>query len=706
MRAHAMPLTEVENELFLNRELALLKFNRRVLALAADPSLPLLERLRFICIVSSNLDEFFEVRVSSLKEQLRAVPGFVGSDGRTVDAVLSQIAVKARQLVTEQYTLLDEFVLPQLQAEGVALLRVSDWNEAQRQWAYDLFRREVMPLLTPIALDPAHPFPRVYNKSLNFIVSLSGQDAFGRDVDIAIVQAPRALPRIIRVPAEIAGYPWAYAMLTSLILAFVGELFPGMTVRGCYQWRVTRNSDLFVDEEEVTNLRLALQGELMQRHFGDAVRLELDADTPQPLERYLQQQFGLSDRDTYRLPGPVNLSRLMQIAEQTPRSDLLFPEYHPSIPDELGAWQHPADIFSAIRARDYLLHHPYQSFQPVINFLTAAALDSDVVAIKQTIYRTGEDSELMQLLVAAARAGKEVTVVVELMARFDEQTNINWAARLEEVGAHVVYGVVGHKTHAKMALVLRREGGQLQRYAHLSTGNYHPRTARLYTDFGLLTANDAICTDINRVFSQLTGLGEQRRLEVVLQAPFTLHHAMVELIRQEAEYARAGKAAHIMAKMNALLEPIIIQELYKASQAGVRIDLIVRGACTLRPGVPGLSDHITVRSIVGRFLEHARVFYFRNGGEKRLYLSSADWMDRNFFRRVEIAFPVLDPSLKRRVLREAFLYAWRDNQLAWQQLPDGNYRRVEGGSRLFNLHEHLMELHGVKYPAPRDMDAV
>lgn len=706
MRAHAMPLTEVENELFLNRELALLKFNRRVLALAADPSLPLLERLRFICIVSSNLDEFFEIRVSSLKEQLRAVPGFVGSDGRTVDAVLSQIAVKARQLVTEQYTLLDEFVLPQLQAEGVALLRVSDWNEAQRQWAYDLFRREVMPLLTPIALDPAHPFPRVYNKSLNFIVSLSGQDAFGRDVDIAIVQAPRALPRIIRVPAEIAGYPWAYAMLTSLILAFVGELFPGMTVRGCYQWRVTRNSDLFVDEEEVTNLRLALQGELMQRHFGDAVRLELDADTPQPLERYLQQQFGLSDRDTYRLPGPVNLSRLMQIAEQTPRSDLLFPEYHPSIPDELGAWQHPADIFSAIRARDYLLHHPYQSFQPVINFLTAAALDSDVVAIKQTIYRTGEDSELMQLLVAAARAGKEVTVVVELMARFDEQTNINWAARLEEVGAHVVYGVVGHKTHAKMALVLRREGGQLQRYAHLSTGNYHPRTARLYTDFGLLTANDAICTDINRVFSQLTGLGEQRRLEVVLQAPFTLHHAMVELIRQEAEYARAGKAAHIMAKMNALLEPIIIQELYKASQAGVRIDLIVRGACTLRPGVPGLSDHITVRSIVGRFLEHARVFYFRNGGEKRLYLSSADWMDRNFFRRVEIAFPVLDPSLKRRVLREAFLYAWRDNQLAWQQLPDGNYRRVEGGSRLFNLHEHLMELHGVKYPAPRDMDAV
>ncbi len=692
--------TSAEN-LFLNRELAVLKFNRRVLALAENPAVPLLERLRFLCIVSSNLDEFFEVRVSSLKEQQRARPGRVGSDGRSVETVLELVAHKTKELVASQYALLDDEILPRLRDEGVALLRVGDWNEAMRAWALDLFRREVMPLLTPIALDPAHPFPRVYNKSLNFIVSLGGRDAFGRDVRIAIVQAPRALPRIIRVPPEVAGYPWAYAMLTSLILAFVGELFPGMTVEGCYQWRVTRNSDLFVDEEEVTNLRLALQGELMQRHFGDAVRLELDAGTPPELEHYLQQQFGLKEIDTYRLTGPVNLSRLMVIADQTRRPDLSFPEYHPWAPPELDATRSPHEIFAAVAARDYLLHHPYESFQPVINFLTAAALDPDVVAIKQTIYRTGEDSELMQLLVAAARAGKEVTVVVELMARFDEQTNIHWAARLEEVGAHVVYGVVGHKTHAKMALVLRRESGGLKRYAHLGTGNYHPRTARVYTDFGLLTANEAICMDVNRVFSQLTGLGEQRQLHQLLQAPFTLHARMVELIRQEADHARAGRPARIMAKMNALLEPNIIRELYKASQAGVQVDLIVRGACILRPGVPGLSERIRVRSIVGRFLEHSRVFYFLNGGDEVVYLSSADWMDRNFFRRVEIAFPVLDHDLRRRVVREAFELALCDNQLAWEQLPDGDYRRVDEGAEPFNLHEGLMALHGVKLHAPK-----
>ncbi|GAA5231884.1 polyphosphate kinase 1 [Verticiella sediminum] len=682
-------------ELFLNRELALLKFNERVLAQADNPATPPLERLRFLCIVGSNLDEFFEIRVSSLKEQLRQGAG-AGADGKTPEEALQAVSALAKQIVARQYALLDGQILPQLRGAGVALLRVPDWNDEQRAWAREVFRHDVMPLLTPIALDPAHPFPRVYNKSLNFIVSLSGRDAFGRNAGIAIVQAPRALPRVLRMPPEVAGCEYGYTMLTSLMHAFVAELFPGMQVNGCYQWRVTRNSDLFVDEEEITNLRHALQGELTQRHFGDAVRLELEASTPPELERFLQREFGLSAIDTYRVDGPVNLSRLMQIANETRRPDLLFSDYRPAIPADLvAAAETPAAMFAAIAERDRLLHHPYQAFQPVIDFLTAAASDPNVVSIKQTIYRTGEDSELMRLLVAAARSGKEVTVVVELMARFDEQTNIHWAARLEEVGAHVVYGVVGHKTHAKMVLVLRREeGGQIRRYGHLGTGNYHPRTARLYTDFGLLTANRDICEDMDRVFSQLTGLGERRQLKALLQSPFSLHDTMVAMIRAEAQQARAGKRARIMAKMNSLLEPRIIEELYQASQAGVRIDLIVRGVCTLRPGVPGLSEKITVRSIVGRFLEHSRVYYFYNGGDEKVYLSSADWMDRNFFRRVEIAVPVLDPKLRKRVIDEAFTWALRDTELSWLQGPDGNYHRARSRRAKVNLHDHLMHLLG------------
>lgn len=682
-------------ERFLNRELALLKFNERVLAQAENPHTPLLERLRFLCIVSSNLDEFFEIRVSSLKEQLRQAPEVAGADGRVPAEALAAVAESAQALVAKQYTLLDTEILPQLREAGVSLLRVPDWTPAIHRWARDYFMRDVMPLLTPIALDPAHPFPRVYNKSLNFIVSLSGRDAFGRNAAIAIVQAPRALPRIVGVPASVAEVEYGYVMLTSFILAFVDELFPGMTLNGVYQWRVTRNSDLFVDEEEVTNLRQALQGELTQRHFGDAVRLELDATMPPDFERFLQRQFNLAEVDTYRVDGPVNLSRLKHIADETLRPDLTFAPYQAPVPPPFQSIGSPAELFAEIAARDHLLHHPYQSFQPVIQFFTAAAQDPQVVAIKQTIYRTGEDSELMPLLVHAAKEGKEVTVVVELMARFDEQTNIQWAARLEEVGAHVVYGVVGHKTHAKMALVLRREGKHIRRYGHLSTGNYHPRTARQYTDFGLLTAHPAICEDMDRVFSQMTGLGERRQLNVLLQSPFTLHQSVLELIEQEISFARAGKEARLMAKMNTLLEPGVIEALYRASQAGVKIDLIVRGVCTLRPGVPGLSENITVRSIIGRFLEHARVYYFHHGGEGKVYLSSADWMDRNFFRRVEIAFPVLNDELRQRVINEAFTFALRDNQLAWQQQPDGSYERVpQGKSAAFNLHNHLMQALG------------
>lgn len=676
----------------LNRELSLLKFNERVLAMAENPSTPLLERLRYLCIVSSNLDEFFEIRISSLKEQQRQTPGLVGPDGYTSGEAFERVQAAAHELVDRQNFLLTHHVLPSLQAEGICLLEPSGWSEALRDWAYAGFQREVMPMLTPIGLDPAHPFPRVYNKSLNFIVALSGQDAFGRSASIAIVQAPRALPRVIKVPAEISGIPHGYLLLTALISAFVGDLFPGLEVKGVYQWRVTRNSDLFVDEEEITNLRQALQGELSQRNFGAAVRLEIDHAMPSDLEAFLQQEFLLQAQDTYRVSGPVNLSRLMQLCNVVERPELLFPDHRPRMPapfDLIG--DNPDAMFEAIAQNDHLLHHPYQSFQPVLSFLTAAARDPSVVAIKQTIYRTGEDSELMRLLLSAAKAGKEVTVVVELMARFDEQTNINWAAKLEDVGAHVSYGVVGHKTHAKMALVLRREKGHIRRYGHLGTGNYHPRTARLYTDFGLLTADRKLCDDMDKVFSLLTGLGARRPLKLLLQSPFTLHETMVALIRNEVVNARAGKKARIMAKMNSLLEPIIIDALYKASQAGVKVDLIVRGACALRAGVPGLSENIRVRSIIGRFLEHSRVFYFYNNGAENVYLSSADWMDRNFFRRVEISFPVLDKVLKKRVINESFTYALRDNQRAWRALPDGRYVKVRSSGKPFSLQDYLAQ---------------
>lgn len=681
--------------LFLNRELSLLKFNERVLGMAENPSTPLLERLRYVCIVSSNLDEFFEIRISTLKVQKRESPKLVGPDGLTAGDALQQVQAAVHKLVTRQYSLLNDTIFPQMQQEGIVLHHASEWNEQQLEWARETFNRDVMPLLTPIGLDPAHPFPRVYNKSLNFIVALSGVDAYGRRASIAIVQAPRLLPRLLSMPAELSGHPHGFVLLTSLLRAFVGELFPGLEILGCYQWRVTRNSDLFVDEEEVTNLRHALQGELSQRHFGAAVRLEIDRLTPPDLELFLQQEFSLMPSDTYRVNGPVNLTRLMQLCSVGDRSDLLFPSYRAPIAAPFEPLHDkPENVFGAIAERDILLHHPYQSFQPVIDFLTVAAADPTVMAIKQTIYRTGEDSELMQILLRAAQAGKEVTVVVELMARFDEQTNINWAAKLEEVGAHVVYGVVGHKTHAKMALILRREKGRLRRYAHLGTGNYHPRTATLYTDFGLMTADPRLCEDMDRVFTQLTGLGARRPMNELLQAPFTLHDGMVMLIRAEAEAARQGKKARILAKMNSLLEQTVIEELYKASQAGVKIELLVRGVCTLRSGVKGLSENIRVRSIIGRFLEHSRVFYFYAGGEEKVYLSSADWMDRNFFRRVEIAFPVLDKVAKRRVITEAFTLALRDTQLAFQQGPNGDYTRVRRGNVPRNLHNDLMKLLG------------
>jgi polyphosphate kinase len=662
---------------FLNRELGILAFNRRVLAQAADDAVPLLERLRFITIVSSNLDEFFEVRVAGLKEQIKLGLPEPGPDGRGPAEVFEAVSREAHALVAEQYRLLNEVVLPMLAHEGVVFPRREQWTSAQRQWIRDYFFRELLPVLTPIGLDPAHPFPRVFNKSLNFAVELEGRDAFGRSSRAAIVQAPRAQPRVIRLPKGIALAGHTFVFLSSILHAHVGELFAGMNVQGCYQFRVTRNSDLFVDEEEIQNLHTALQGELLHRHFGDAVRLEVADNCSTRMVEFLLQQFGLAQADLYRVDGPVNLYRLREVPDQVEHAALKYPPFQPGLPAALAR----GDIFESLKKQDILLHHPYQSFLPVIDFIRTTATDPNVIAIKQTVYRTGTDSELMEVLVDAARRGKEVTVVVELMARFDEEANLNWAARLEEVGAHVTYGVVGHKTHAKMSLVVRREeseaGKILRRYVHLSTGNYHSRTARLYTDFGLFTASEEVCADVNEVFKQLTGLGRAGKMKHVWQSPFTLHKRVIAAIRNEAKLAAEGKAARIIAKMNALLEPQIIEALYAASGAGVKIELIVRGVCALKPGIAGLSENIAVRSIVGRFLEHTRVFYFRNDGAEDLYLASADWMDRNFFRRIELCFPVLDPGLKHRVIREGLQPYLDDNCQAWEMRPDGTYERLK-----------------------------
>lgn len=669
-------------ENYLNRELGLLAFNRRVLAQAEDARMPLLERLRFLCIVSSNLDEFFEIRVAGLKEQLKLGSTTRTTDGKTPREVYRQVSQEAHRMVAEQYTLLNREILPALDAEGIRFLRRTTWTDIQREWIRDYFFREVMPVLTPIGLDPSHPFPRILNKSLNFAVELEGRDAFGRNSGVAIVQAPRALPRVIRLPAELAGCEYGYVFLSSVLHAFVGELFAGMTVRGCYQFRVTRNSDLFVDEEEVKNLRTKIQGELPQRHFGDGVRLEVADSCSDTMSEFLLNQFALEPQDLYRVNGPVNLVRLMQVPDWVDRPDLKFPAFASGFPKAL---QKKRSVFSAMREGDILLHHPYQSFAPVVQLLEEAADDPQVVAIKMTVYRTGTDSVLMNALIRAAQNGKDVTAVVELLARFDEEANINWANKLEEVGAHVVYGVVGYKTHAKMLMIVRRERDEdvgrsrLRRYVHLGTGNYHPRTARLYTDFGLLTSNEEMGADVSEVFKQLTGLGRAQALHHLWQAPFSLHSNVVAAIKRETEVAKAGGKGRIIAKMNSLLEPETIATLYEASQAGVDIDLIVRGVCALRPGVKGLSENIRVRSVIGRLLEHHRIFYFWAEGEENVYLSSADWMERNFFRRIELCFPVHDPRLKKRVIAEGLRMYLADNQQAWEMDSNGTYHRKRQG---------------------------
>lgn len=675
-QAHATP---ARHEHYLNRELSLLAFNERVLAMSEDPSVPVLEKLKYICIVSSNLDELFEIRVSGIKAQLKSNPDQLDDDGHAVVNTYHNVCERAKALVTRQYQILNQQIFPLLEKHGIHFHLAAALNDAQRQWAHRYFSQEVLPVLTPIGLTPAHPFPRVLNKSLNFIVELEGRDSFGRESTVAVVQAPRALPRLVAMPKKISGYEYGFMMLSSFVQGFVHELFPGMIINGVHQFRVTRNSDLFVDEEEVTDLRAALQGELSQRQFGDAVRLEVSEATPNHILKLLRNEFDLNESDCYRVHGPVNMVRLMQLPDLVDRPDLKFKPFVPHYPKALEG----GNFFDVLRQGDVLVHHPYESFACVSDFIRHAAHDPEVVAIKQTIYRTGQTSDLMESLLFAASAGKEVTVVVELMARFDEETNINWASRLEEVGAHVVFGVVGNKTHAKMCLVVRREKGGMRRYVHLGTGNYHPRTAKLYTDFGLFTSHPSICTDVHEVFQQLTGLGHARPLKTLWQSPFTLHNQAIKSIMREAAHARAGKPARIIAKMNSLVEHEVIDALYKAGQAGVKIDLIVRGVCVLRPKVPGLSENISVRSTVGRFLEHSRIFYFKNAGKEEVWLSSADWMDRNFFRRVELAFPVLDKTLKRRVIQEGLMVHLRDNALTWVMQSDGHYviRRTTGPTR-------------------------
>ncbi|MDO5686600.1 MAG: polyphosphate kinase 1 [Neisseria sp.] len=673
---------------FLCRESALLAFNRRVLAQAEDESVPLLERLRFVCIVSSNLDEFFEVRVAALKRLEKLEPRTPLLNGQLPHQVLNEVNVLVRELIADQYALLAHTILPALRRENIIFYKRNEWTPAQRAWIEAYFHHEIKPVITPIGLDPAHPFPKTLNKSLNFAVELSGKDAFGRASNMAIVQAPRILPRLVMLPENLCEGKQGLVFLSSIMHEHIQTVFLGMEVRGFHQFRLTRDSELTVNEG-LNNLRTAIQGELHDRQYGSGVRLEIATKCPQHVSDFLLEQFQLDDDDLYRVDGPVNLVRLAAVPEMLARPDLTFPALQPATPKAL---KNPAVIFDTIGTRDILLHHPYESFQPVVDFLTQAAHDPDVVAIKMTIYRTGKKSDLIRALIAAALAGKEVTVVVELMARFDEEANVNWASQLEEAGAHVVYGVFGYKVHAKMMLVVRRENGELKRYAHLGTGNYHQGTSRIYTDFGLLTADEHITSDVNDLFIQITGLGQAGRLSKLYQSPFTLHPMIMDAIAREAENARAGKPAKIMAKMNALLEPQVIAALCEASAAGVQIDLIVRGMCALPPGVKGLSENIRVRSIIGQLLEHSRVFYFHNDGLENLYIASADWMSRNFFERVETCVPISDPRLKQRVIREAFTLALADNARAWLMQPDGSYIRVPRAAdeEVINMQEILL----------------
>ena len=676
-------------ELFLSRELAALEFNFRVLAMARNDAVPLLERLRYLSIVASNLDEFFEVRVAMLKHHHAYGSAAPGPDGVPSGELLARIRTRVLDLVAEQYATWQQQLSPQLDAEHIHIRTGAQWSVRQRLWLRGYFEQEVLPVLSPLGLDPVHPFPLILNKTLNLAVVLHGRDAFGHEGHMALVRAPRSLPRIIRVPAEVCGSGDHFVFLAELLQAFVDLMFPGLKVINSYQFRVTRNSELIVEEAEVENLALALSEELLGRGYARPVRLEIANDCPQSITSLLTHNFELEETDVYRCDGPVNIIRAGLIYDWLDRPKLKFPHLNQQLPAALESSRNKFDLISQ---HDVLLHHPYQSFSAVIDLLRQATADPDVLAIKQTLYRAGEDTPLVGLLIEAARHGKDVTVVIELRARFDEAANIRLATRLQEAGVQVVYGVVGFKTHAKMMLIVRRENGVLRRYAHLSTGNYHQANSRMYTDIGLMTANPEIGEDLHKVFQQLSGLGPIIKLKRLLHSPFTLYSSVMAKIERETKHAEAGQPARIVAKLNALNEPNVISALYRASQAGVEIDLIVRGACTLRPGLPGISEHIRVRSIVGRFLEHSRVYWFANGDQPELYCASADWMERNLMRRIEIAFPILDPSLAARVFEETLANGLADNTQSWLLGSDGRYTlTTPGDNPPYSAQQGLLE---------------
>ncbi|MFT4816542.1 MAG: polyphosphate kinase [Pseudohongiellaceae bacterium] len=674
---------------FENRELSYFKFNLRVLSQARDTKHPLLERLMFLLIFSSNLDEFFEVRVSGLRKQLDFGRQRPGPDGQYPEQVLKNIHLQVKDALTEQYRILNEDLLPNLAKEKIHFLPRHEWNDELKKWTRDYFDEEIQPVVSPLGLDPAHPFPRLVNKSLNFILSLDGKDAFGRESGLAIVPAPRSLPRLIKVPAEIAPEGDNFIFLSSIIHAYVDELFPGMSVMECHQFRVTRNSDLEMTNVEVEDYAMALQGQLHSRRFGAATKLEVSIGCPTELTDFLLERFNLSNEELFRLDGPVNLQRLMALYEMIDRADLRFPQFSPGTPKLL---EEDAYIFAAVDKEDQLLLHPFQSFIPIIDWVRQAAKDPTVLSIKQTLYRTNESSELVEALAEAARNGKEVTVVIELRARFDEEENIHFASILQEAGAVVVYGVMGYKTHAKMLLIVRRIGNTLKRYAHLGTGNYHRKNSLVYTDYSLLTSDEVLCADVHKVFQQITGMGKKIHPNLLIHAPFNLRKSMLKMIDNEISAATAGKTARVVAKMNSITDPDIIKALYRASMAGVKIDLVVRGICCLRPGIAGVSDNIRVVSIIGRFLEHSRVYYFQNSAPQ-VYCSSADWMERNLDNRIEVCFPILKKKHITRIKAELEMYL-NDHGQSWELGADGEYRPlaiVEPGEALADVQKLLLK---------------
>lgn len=685
---------------FINRDLSLLQFNLRVLAQAASPRHPLLERLFFLIIFSSNMDEFFEIRVAGIMQKLNL--GDVASNPYDLrpSEILSEISAVAHAAIDEQYRILNEDILPALAHEDIRYLRRDELNGEQSAWMKRYFIEQVSPVLTPISIDPAHPFPRLVNKSLNFIATLEGKDAFGRDINLAIVPAPRSLPRVIRLPDELTGGKEHHVMLSAIIHEHVGELFPGMNVTGCHQFRLTRNADLDL-ADDVDDIAKALEGELENRRFGDKVRLEVTTDCPTPISDYLLNEFELHDNQLYRVNGPVNLTRLL-FDFNIPK--LRYQSFTHIVPKpfrrEFDKLDRSTSMFGAMRKGDVLVHHPFHAFSPIINLLWQAASDPKVLAIKQTLYRSGTNSEIVQALAAAARNGKEVTAVIELRARFDEASNIAVANFLQEAGAVVVYGIVGYKTHAKLMLIVRREDDRILRYVHLGTGNYHAANAKVYTDYGLFTADPDISEDVHKIFQELTGMGKPANLKKLLHAPFTLHETLMKFIDKEITHAKAGKSARIIIKANALTERRLISKLYDASQAGVKIDLILRSICCLRPQVEGLSENIKVRSIVGRFLEHTRIYYFHNAGDERLYLGSADWMDRNLFHRVEVAFPIEDKAIFKQIYTDGLQNYLQDNVQAWMLEGNGNWRQLEpttdelphiAQDHLLNVINHVAE---------------